>query len=122
TQHMREVFPRTDLYQLVPDAPKEGTREVETTHELRGRLLFGEGRTHRDLNDRIARGWVLKTTPLTEKFDFEAFREQHGSDAIPLLFLQAGRVVPLTVLDPKAPREGSVLVHLAPPTCSTPVS
>ncbi len=120
TQHMREVFSRTDLYQLVSDAPREGMREAALAHELRGRLLFGEGRTYRDLNDRVARGWVLKTTPLTEKFDFDSFREQHGDDAIPLLLLYSGRVTPLTVLDPKSPREGSVLVHLAPPTCAAP--
>jgi hypothetical protein len=63
---------------------------------------------------------VLKTTALTEKFDFAAFREQHGEETIPLLLLSSGKVTPLTVLDPKAPSEGKVLVHLAPPSSATP--
>jgi len=119
-QHMREVLTRPDLYQLVPEARREGVREGiregEVSMELRGRMLFGEGRTFKELNDRVGHGWVLKTTALTEQFDFAAFRAEHGEDPIPLLLLRDGKIRPFTVLDPIEPTPGAVLATLSPPT------
>ena len=55
----------------------------------------------------------MKTTRLTEKFDYPAFRELYGDTALPLFAIsEAGNVVVSTAASPLKPRAGQTLVSL----------
>ena len=110
--HYRHLFGSGEVYQLAP--AKEiirGTEPVPT--HMRGRLLFGEEVQHDVLARRFRRGAVMKTTPLTEQFDFDAWRSHYGEDAIPLMTIdQSGAVTVATVTRPLQPQSGQTLIAL----------
>lgn len=85
--HFTEVFGRENLYQLSPSPdPEEAAQEYSPLH-LRGRFLFGPGATYTSLTERVAQGATAKATPLTNTFDFDAFRKQYGATAVPMFLI-----------------------------------
>ena len=110
--HYRHLFGSSEVYQLTP--AKEiirGTEPVPT--HMRGRSLFGEEIHHDVLAARFRLGAVMKTTPLTEQFDFAAWRSHYGEGAIPLLTIdESGAVTVATVNRPLQPQSGQTLVAL----------
>lgn len=52
-----------------------------------GKVLFGEDAGYSTLAGLIAEGAEIHSTPLTEKFDFDAMREEYGADTLPLFAL-----------------------------------
>ncbi len=82
SQRFTPVLGRQNCYQIRPYEDKQG-KESEHKH-LHGRWLFGENVSTLDLARRHAVGAVVKATPLTEEFDFAAYRSMHGDRAIPL--------------------------------------
>ncbi len=121
-QHLRDVFTRTGVYQLQPQSRSGGARDPGVSKDMGGRFLFDEGLTQDVLIDRVLRGWVIKTTPLTEKFDYEQYRAQYGGDAVPLFLLtqDSRALIPFTTSDPPEPIEGQTIIGLVPPTSSAP--
>ena len=80
---------------------------------MNGRFLFGPEATHDRLSELFKTGGSLKTTRLTEKFDYPAFQELYGDTALPLFAIsEAGNVVVATVANPLKPRAGHTLVSL----------
>jgi hypothetical protein len=110
--HYRHLFGSGEVYQLA--AAKEiirGTEPVPT--HMRGRSLFGEEVHHDVLARRYRLGAVMKPTPLTEQFGFEAWRSRYGEDAIPLLTIdESGAVTVGTVNRPLLPQPGQTLIAL----------
>lgn len=49
--------------------------------------LFGEGVTFAYLANAMKQGATIKTTGLTEEFDFEDYLDEYGENAIPLVYL-----------------------------------
>jgi len=107
-----DVFGRAEVYQLPPKGEEKGPRETVSRH-LRGRLLYGQGIGYTYLASRFARGAVIKTTKLTEEFDYDAFRKLYGEEAIPLFTIaQNGNLVVFTKDSPPTPRPGQTLISL----------
>jgi NhaP-type Na+/H+ or K+/H+ antiporter len=107
-----DVFGRAEVYQLPPRGEEKGPRETVSRH-LQGRLLFGEGIGYTYLASRFARGAVIKTTKLTQEFDYDAFRKLYGEEAIPLFTIaQNGNLVVFTKDSPPTPRPGHTLISL----------
>lgn len=115
SRHFREIFGRAAVYQLPPPSPQ--TARAETApHHLRGRLLFDAEATFGRLQSRLARGAVVKATPLTEQFDFEAFRSHYKGSAVPLFLIgEGGALTVCTAADAPTPRPGQTLVSLVDP-------
>ncbi len=105
------TFGRSEVYQLAP-SPEEAAAGQEMSAHLRGRVLFEKGLSFWDLNARYRAGAVVKATPLTEEFDYAAFRERHGDHAIPLFALAEGRLRVFTAEAEPDPKPGETLVHL----------
>ena len=60
---------------------------------LRTNLLFGRDVSWSKLASLLAKDGVVRATKLTEEYDFETWRAQHGKDAIPLFALdEAGKL------------------------------
>lgn len=110
--HFADVFGRAEVYQL-PLEGSESTPSDEISQQLRGRLLFGAGMTYARLTAHAATGAVIKKTHLTEQFDFKAFQELYGENAIPLfLIMENGDLTVFTADDPPEPRPGQKLISL----------
>ena len=99
-------FGTQNVYQL---AEREGGNERRRIgDERRGRTPFAADATFQRLQRLVAAGAVVKTTDLTERFDFEAFRRHHDG-ALPLFAVQGRRV---RVLGPESapPEVGATLL------------
>jgi len=106
------VFGRAEVYQLPSEGEEKDQREAVSRH-LRGRLLFGPGMTFNYLASRFAQGAAIKTTSLTEKFDYDAFQTYYGEAAVPLFLVdQNGNLVVFTTDNQPKPQPGQKLISL----------
>jgi NhaP-type Na+/H+ or K+/H+ antiporter len=115
-----DAFGRAEVYQLSPKSEEKGPRGMVSQH-LQGRLLFGAGITYTYLSKCFAEGAVIRTTKLTQEFDYDAFRALRGEEAIPLFLIgQSGNLMVFTRDNPPNPRPGQTLISLVNPANDAP--
>jgi NhaP-type Na+/H+ or K+/H+ antiporter len=115
TLHFRELFGRAEVYQLPPRAGNN-PRVAGAPSHLRGRNLFAPGATYEALDQRFAEGQVVKATKLSQEFDYGAFRERYGEDALPLFVVtESGSLVVCTADKKPSPKPGQTLISLVNP-------
>ncbi len=92
---------------------QDGGSGDEAHRHLHGRWLFDEQLSHDRLARRVAQGAQVKTTTLTEEFDFDAYREHYGANAR-LLFVvtPSRRLVVVTADHAPEPKPGDTLISL----------
>ena len=113
TLHLGDIFDRSQIYQLPPKGSEAARTESEIPQHLRGRFLFRADATHEYLSGRIRAGAVIKKTPLTEEFDFDAFTAHYGESAIPLFILSESKIVTvMTVVSPAKPKPGQTVISI----------
>ncbi|MEZ4428237.1 MAG: sodium:proton antiporter [Nannocystaceae bacterium] len=112
--HFSELFGRGEVYQLLAQA-KDNARTETAAALVHGRAAFGEAVDHETLARRLAQGGTIKTTRLTATFDFAAFRQQHGDDAVPLFTLEDGKLTVITADAAPSLRPGVTLISLITP-------
>jgi hypothetical protein len=72
--------------------------------------------TYEALDQRFAEGQAVKATKLSQEFDYEAFRERDGEDALPLFVVtEAGSLVVCTADKKPSPKPGQTLISLVDP-------
>ncbi|WP_100657975.1 cation:proton antiporter [Alteromonas flava] len=74
--------------------------------------LFDEGVTYAFLASAMKNGAILKTTRLTEEFDYEEYRGQYKNDAIPLIYIHDNQVGVFTSREKVSPKAGWKIVSL----------
>jgi hypothetical protein len=115
TLHFTEVFGRANVFQLAPKEI-EHTRRQTVSQPLRGRLLFCAELTYADLNRRFRNGAVIKKTRLTPQFNYTAFQELYGQQAIILFVIdQVGNLTVVSTEEPPAPLPGQTVISLVDP-------
>jgi len=115
TLHFRELFGREEVYQLSLHANDDSRGAVAPAH-MRGRNLFASEATYESLAARFAKGQVVKATKLSQEFDYDAFRERYGEEALPLFFVtQSGSLVVCTAESKLSPKAGQTLISLVDP-------
>ena len=78
--HYVDLFGRAEVYHL-PLATERGTAMAPA--HMRGRLAVRRGRDVRGAcTARFGRGAQFKATPLTDQFDFAAWRAKYGEGAL----------------------------------------
>lgn len=119
--HFIDLFGRANVYQLTPEREGSGRTDTASQH-LHGRLLFQPGLTYRGLDAMFAKGGAVKTTKLTEEFDYSAFRKHYGEEAV-ILFVkrEGGELTVCTADQPVSPRPGQTLLALVFPGDDEPV-
>jgi hypothetical protein len=107
--HFRDVFDE-DVYQL--RAQDQQQIPAEYPLHLRGQYLPA---SHSELMERFQRGGQLKGTRLGSQFDFAAFREHYGDDALPLFAIDAQhdlKVVDLDGDENRLPQPGDTVISM----------
>jgi NhaP-type Na+/H+ or K+/H+ antiporter len=113
---LANTFGQSKVYQL-PSESEEKDRKGKVSRHLRGRLLFGSAITYAYLTARFAAGAVIKTTSLTEEFDYDAFQAYYGETAVPLFLIDSNdNLVIFTANNPPKPKPGQKLISLIDPT------
>jgi NhaP-type Na+/H+ or K+/H+ antiporter len=111
--HLIEPYSRRDVFQLLPDRMGVMEEKSAKSHDLHGRYLFGEGITFAELTARFGTGHVLKTSKITESYDYKMFREHYGEEATPLFIInESGGLVTVTADAKLEPQPGQKLVSL----------
>ena len=111
-QHFIETFGRVNCYQLAMGHEASERQEKMGLH-MHGRLLFDAEATFDSLQQRVLRGSVVRTTLLTEEFEFTDFLEQYADKALPLgLIKENGDFVLWTANSPPSPKPGQKLLAL----------
>ncbi len=114
-QQFTEFFGRAETYQL-PIRAAEAERQEAVSPDRMGRVLFGPEVGYGRLAQRLAAGAVVKTTRLSEEFDYQAFRDLYSDSAIVLLVAEpSGSLTVSTVDNPAAPQAGQTLISLVDP-------
>ncbi len=112
--HFSDVFGRANVYQFTP-ANLEKIKETVPKH-LRGRYLFGDEITFEYLRQRWDRGARIKTTLLTDEFDFESYKNHHGDSAVPLFLIEENGKIDVLTTDMKSiPEAGKKVIGLVDP-------
>lgn len=114
--HFLEVFGRSEVFQLPPPSVAEGEASELLPKHLRGRFLFSEDVTYGEFERRFAEGAIVKRTPLTKEFDFEAFRAHYGASAVPMFAVRrSGRLAVVATDVQTVPEPGDTLIALVEP-------
>lgn len=109
-----DLFGRSGVFQLPPAGSDTGDGRI--ARHLGGRMLFASGATHRGILDRVAKGAVITKHRLTDQFDYEAFQQRYGSDAIPMFLIRdPGDVMVFTTESRPTPKPGHTLISLVTP-------
>jgi hypothetical protein len=112
---LANTFGQSAVYQLPSESDEKGHKGKVSRH-LRGRLLFGSAITYAYLTARFATGAVIKTTSLTEEFDYNAFQTYYGETAVPLFLIdQNDNLEIFTANNPPKPKPGQKLISLIDP-------
>lgn len=110
-QRFIRVFGAAGVYQVAPKASKQGKDGLGA--HIQGRILFSPEATYAALEERVARGDILKTTKLSDTFNFEEFKKMHGEDALPLFAVTEDNKVRIITADkPFEAKAGLRLVAL----------
>jgi NhaP-type Na+/H+ or K+/H+ antiporter len=105
---------RSAVYQL-PAGSEEEEKKAVSQH-LRGRILFAPNATYDYLTEQFATGAAIKTTELTEEFNYDAFKEYYGKSALPLFLIdQNEKLTIFTAENPPKPKPGQKLISLIKP-------
>lgn len=112
--HFARMFGRDQIYQITPEGHGDETNQDFSPRHLRGRYAFGRNVTFQTIARRSLAGATMKVTALTENFDYKAFRDLHGEDAIPLAVLSNRLGVRIVSDEPGPdPEPGDRLIYLS---------
>ncbi len=110
--YFSKLLGSSEVYQLANEKD-ESREEKRVSKELRGQILFGSGFTYSKLLNYFNEGFTVKSTNITEKFNFEAFVQQKKDDVIPLFVIDEDKNLGIYTSSQKPnPQPGELLVSL----------
>ncbi|MEO8398475.1 MAG: cation:proton antiporter [Ignavibacteriaceae bacterium] len=111
--YFSKIFGSDNVYQLSSEADEDNQGKKVSKH-LHAQILFGNDYTFFKLLNKINNGMVIKSTKITEKYNFESFIELYGRDkVIPLMIVDEDKELSIFSKNtqPK-PKEGEILISL----------
>ncbi len=109
--HFSEVFGSGSVYQLPTEQSAKSSDKVVPRY-LRGHFLFDPTANYWSLTARFDAGADVKTTNLTETFDYQTFRQRYP-DAIPLFLIgEKGKLTVFTTSGPTDAPAGQRVVAI----------
>ncbi len=105
-----------NVYQIAPSQRSQERLQRIPSHR-RGRVLFRDGLTYDDLQNRFAQGAQIKKTALSKDFTYAAFRAKYGESAVVLFAIpEKGRLIVNAAKTPLEPKAGYKLIALIDPS------
>ncbi|MCE9678808.1 cation:proton antiporter [Shewanella sp. AS1] len=95
TFHYQELFGRHKVFGLNHSEGNSARHQLSEAYQ-KGLCLFGESVSYGRLASTMAKGGMIKSTSLTKNFTFEDFKQRYGEGALPLIYLQEGKVKLIT--------------------------
>ena len=112
----RPEFGRKGIYTLQSSADVKKSEKLIVSGEHRGYVLFGEDITYSKLASLMSKGAEIRSTLLTEEFDFDVYRKKYGNRAIPLFALTPkGKLECFVVGGKLTPQPGWTVIGLIQP-------
>ncbi|HET6586408.1 MAG TPA: sodium:proton antiporter [Oleiagrimonas sp.] len=117
----RQVFGRERVYRLRILAPEKSHDRAAFAGTIQSKVLFGDAMTHARFSEMLATGWRVKTTQLTDAYDWPQFVERNGGDTVLLFGIEANGSLRVVAnkreIEPKA---GWTVLALVPPDVPVP--
>lgn len=109
-----EVFGRSEVYQLAP--LRTGKQGNKGTSVVKGRTLFASDVTYEVLEERFAAGHEVKTTPLTDEFNYDNYMAHYGGNALVLFVVRSpGTLSVRTNGETAPPKRNHSVISIVPP-------
>ncbi|ACA86882.1 cation:proton antiporter [Shewanella woodyi] len=110
--HYQDLFGSNKVYGLTHNEEASARHRLSESYQ-KSLCLFGESVTYAKLASLMAKGALIKSTNITENFSFKDFRERYGECAMPLIYLEEGKVKIFTASDSEL-NSGIELISLLP--------
>ncbi|TVP09825.1 cation:proton antiporter [Shewanella sp. KCT] len=95
TFHFQDILGKNKVFGLRSGEGNSARHQLSESY-LERLCLFGDNVTYARLASTIAKGGKIKSTSLTENFSFADFKQRYGEGALPLIYLQEGKVKLIT--------------------------
>ncbi len=113
--HLSGIFGGNNVYQLTVEENEDEQGEA-VSQELRGKILFGTNYSYYYLLRRFNQDSKIKSTPITEEYNYEKFLNENGGEEVLPMFLidkEKNLVVYTSEYKPE-PKPGQTLISLVP--------
>jgi NhaP-type Na+/H+ or K+/H+ antiporter len=111
--------PKADEGKSIPDKIRTGSVDLDPLQShssSTGRRVFDTGIDLATLDKRLAGGWVIKATSISEEFTYEDYHTLYGDEAVPMFVIDAGGEVTIAVAGRHPAAEpGSKIIALVNP-------
>ncbi|HEY8585552.1 MAG TPA: sodium:proton antiporter [Rhodanobacter sp.] len=114
--HYRQEFGREKVYRLRNLTPQENTDRAALAGSVLAPPLFDEAMTHGRFAEMLDQGWRVKSTKLTDTFDWPHFIEQYGSKTVLMFGVEEkGALRVVSAKREIEPKSGWTVIALVPP-------
>ncbi|MDN6319421.1 MAG: sodium:proton antiporter [Marinobacter sp.] len=115
TYHFLDWFGDTSVYSL-----SEGDQDQKARHQTAGKIQMTRGLfagvSYAELASLASKGYSIKTTQLSEEFEYNDFLEKYQGQALVLfVFDSKSRINPVRSMDDLKPDDDWILISLVPP-------
>ena len=83
-QRYKGEFGAGRVFSLLTSEEKAATEKLTITREIAGRRLFGDKVTETQLASLLGQGGEIRTTTLSETYDYDAYCQHYQNKALPL--------------------------------------
>ncbi len=110
---------RTEDSKSIPEKIRTGSVDLEPLQShssSTGRRVFDTGIDLTTLEKRLASGWVIKATSISDEFTYDDYHTLYGDEAVPMFVIHADGDVTIAVAGKKPTAEpGSKIIALVNP-------
>jgi len=80
----KNTFGNDNIYYLLTSAEKKSSEKLNVASKHKGHQLFEKEITYQQLASLLSQGWELKSTTLTEQFNFQDYLAKNEGNILPL--------------------------------------
>lgn len=111
--HFRSDFGADHIFRLATNGDKNVVDKHKMGSEYQGKMLFGEKTTYSEVTGLIDQGRQIKSTKLTDEFDWEHYKAKYEASRLTLFEISAkGVIKPFSTDVALQPSVGSIILAL----------
>ncbi|HEX7381443.1 MAG TPA: sodium:proton antiporter [Nevskiaceae bacterium] len=112
----RQVFGHEGVYHLRVLAPSQSADRDAFAGSIQSKALFENELTHTEFEKRLAEGWQIRATKITDAYGWPQYMADNASLAVPMFALDAGGSLHIASNKyPLEPKAGWLVLALGPP-------